>query len=470
MTLARNLADLGNQVDSSGTLGIGGGGTSATTANSGFNALAPSQTSNTNKYLTTNGTNTSWAEVVSGMTVTSITYSGDDQAVDPSNPLPVTINGSNFVAGSLVYVDTIATANSGTSINVTSSSTIVFTPPSGKSANSYNVWVVSPTGTIAILANGILYSGAPSWAGQSTSLNSGGTVSIQLTATGDTPLTYSLVSGTLPTGTTLSSSGLISGTTTSEGTFPNIVVMASDPQQQDANITIQITITLGDPYFEYVTLLLTGDGANGVQNNTFVDSSTNAFSITRNGNTTQGSFSPYGSLWSNYFNGSSYISIPKNSNLEIGASQDFTIEYWVNPENVGGSYNNVFGMSSKDYCGVTSSSIYLNGDSDPEIRFTTTINKNTWYHIAWSRNSGTLKGFVNGTEVGSVSESSKTYFTNSSTLYYGAQETGSYPFKGCISNLRIVKGTGLYTGNFTPSTTPLTAISGTQLLTGQSNR
>ena len=31
MTLARNLADLGNQVDSSGTLGIGGGGTSGTT-------------------------------------------------------------------------------------------------------------------------------------------------------------------------------------------------------------------------------------------------------------------------------------------------------------------------------------------------------------------------------------------------------------------------------------------------------
>ena len=51
-----------------------------------------------------------------------------------------------------------------------------------------------------------------------------------------------------------------------------------------------------DPYYEYVTLLLTGDGTNGAQNNTFLDSSSNAFTITRNGNTTQGSFSPYGSL------------------------------------------------------------------------------------------------------------------------------------------------------------------------------
>ena len=58
-----------------------------------------------------------------------------------------------------------------------------------------------------------------------------------------------------------------------------------------------------DPQFNYVTMLLHGDGTNGAQNNTFLDSSTNNFTITRNGNTTQGSFSPYGSNWSNFFNG-----------------------------------------------------------------------------------------------------------------------------------------------------------------------
>ena len=65
-----------------------------------------------------------------------------------------------------------------------------------------------------------------------------------------------------------------------------------------------------DPYFYDVSLLLNGDGTNGAQNNTFLDSSTNNFTITRNGNTTQGSFSPYGSLWSNYLNGSSTINAP----------------------------------------------------------------------------------------------------------------------------------------------------------------
>lgn len=50
-----------------GTLAIANGGTGQTTANAAFNALAPSQTSNSGKYLTTNGTNTSWATVTAGV-------------------------------------------------------------------------------------------------------------------------------------------------------------------------------------------------------------------------------------------------------------------------------------------------------------------------------------------------------------------------------------------------------------------
>jgi len=43
-----------------GTLGISNGGTGQTTANAAFNALIPSQTGNANKYLKTDGTNSSW--------------------------------------------------------------------------------------------------------------------------------------------------------------------------------------------------------------------------------------------------------------------------------------------------------------------------------------------------------------------------------------------------------------------------
>ena len=55
-----------------GTIPIVNGGTGQTTANLAFNALAPSQTGNSGKYLTTDGTDTSWSVNPLG-TVTSIT-------------------------------------------------------------------------------------------------------------------------------------------------------------------------------------------------------------------------------------------------------------------------------------------------------------------------------------------------------------------------------------------------------------
>jgi hypothetical protein len=78
-----------------------------------------------------------------------------------------------------------------------------------------------------------------------------------------------------------------------------------------------------DSKFNYVTMLLHGNGTNGAQNNTFLDSSTNNFSITRNGNTTQGTFTPYGANWSNYFDGSSYFT---SSTSQIVPTGSFTVE------------------------------------------------------------------------------------------------------------------------------------------------
>lgn len=54
----------GNAANVTGTVAIANGGTGQTTANAAFNALAPSQASQSGKFLTTNGTNTSWATAV----------------------------------------------------------------------------------------------------------------------------------------------------------------------------------------------------------------------------------------------------------------------------------------------------------------------------------------------------------------------------------------------------------------------
>jgi hypothetical protein len=58
-TLNQNTTGTASNV--TGTVAIANGGTGQTTANTAFNALVPSQTSNSGKFLTTDGTNSSWA-------------------------------------------------------------------------------------------------------------------------------------------------------------------------------------------------------------------------------------------------------------------------------------------------------------------------------------------------------------------------------------------------------------------------
>ncbi len=60
--------------DIMGTLSIGNGGTGQTTANAALNALLPSQTGNSGKFLTTNGTSSSWATVSGGGAITNVEY------------------------------------------------------------------------------------------------------------------------------------------------------------------------------------------------------------------------------------------------------------------------------------------------------------------------------------------------------------------------------------------------------------
>ena len=233
-----------------------------------------------------------------------------------------------------------------------------------------------------------------------------------------------------------------------------------------------------DDKFNYVTMLLHGDGTNGAQNNTFLDSSTNNFTITRNGNTTQGSFSPYGSNWSNYFDGStSYLSVPSSSALAFGTG-DFTVELWVNYYSDTGNYvlYDGRGTSILTQIGFV---IYLAGgilyaqQGVTPIVTTTSPTANTWHHIAFSRSGSSNKFFVDGTQVGTTVTDS----TNYSTAYsvgigttLDSSYTSSYDLNGYLSNVRVVKGSAVYTSNFTPSTTPLTAITNTSLLTCQSNR
>lgn len=228
-----------------------------------------------------------------------------------------------------------------------------------------------------------------------------------------------------------------------------------------------------DANFKQTTLLLHGDGTNGGQNNSFTDGSTNNFTITRNGNTTQGTFSPFSvgsSEWSNYTGATtSYISVPSGNLLDVGTG-DITIEGWVNFQQLG-NFNAVFGPSSQnfqiDFRSSNKLFVFINATGTSGTG-TTSITTGTWNHFAIVRSSGVVYGYLNGVQEFSFNNTSN--FTQTDTARLMSYSTGTNNGFGYLSNFRIVKGTAVYTSAFTPPTAPLTAISGTSLLTCQSNR
>ena len=93
-----------------------------------------------------------------------------------------------------------------------------------------------------------------------------------------------------------------------------------------------------------------------------------------------------------------------------------------------------------------------------------------WQHVAVSRSGSTCRIFLDG-ELQQTASSSQA-FGNS----YGGFIIGGYDLQsnmrgrvdGHLSNLRIIKGTALYTSNFTVPTEPLTNVTNTKLLCYQS--
>ena len=93
-----------------------------------------------------------------------------------------------------------------------------------------------------------------------------------------------------------------------------------------------------------------------------------------------------------------------------------------------------------------------------------TITLRKWTHIAFVRHSGTTKMYIDGVAE-SQTWSTTTNFTGQKITLGTEVDGASSEFHGYISNFRVVVGTAVYTSNFTPPNTALTAISNTQLLT-----
>lgn len=152
------------------------------------------------------------------------------------------------------------------------------------------------------------------------------------------------------------------------------------------------------------------------------------------------------------------------------ATEDFTIEMWINadPGAYGGKIIDFRGTGAipamVGYVENTLAIFNLNGTT-----YSGTITRNAWQHIAFTRQNGTVRFFVNGAQTA----------TGSNTADLGAYVDGfigignnaipgdnCYSMNGYIQDLMIYKGFAKYTSAFTPSTSGLSPnvnMSGTDM-------
>ena len=376
------------------------------------------------------------------------------------------LTGSGFVTGCTVVVgSTVATSVSfvsATQVNVQVPALV---------AGTYIIYLVNPDGGVAIRVNGINYSSTPTWS-TSTSLPGGvvnNALSIQLAAASDSTMSYSLQAGsTLPTGLTLSSGGLLSGSVTglAVATTYNFTIVATDLESQATPQAFSINIQVADPYFNSTVLLLNADATTFIK-----DASTNNFELTATGAPSANVFHPLqDGYYSNYISSANYFYTASSAAFAPGTS-NFTLEAWVYPTAAYGTYNYIFGVAANGglvfyVLGGTSLGVRAWNVAD-QLLSSTLPALNVWTHVAAVRSGTTLTIYVNGVATATATNS---YNFVAGAAYVGNDSTNAAPWVGYISNLRLVNGTAVYTGNFAPPALALTAIANTSLLTCQSNR
>jgi len=189
---------------------------------------------------------------------------------------------------------------------------------------------------------------------------------------------------------------------------------------------------------------------------------------------------PISTRYSLFANSTGYLSTTSASAFAFGAN-NFTIEYWSYQFAVSDERRTIYSYSSNQQfiVGHSSNTVFFAAytSSNSLIGQPTTaagtLVANQWNHIAVVRNGSTVTIYINGVSQATASFSTTAIRTDQTTLYVGNDPvTSGRTFNGYLSNVRIVNGVAVYTGNFTVPSAPLTATqsSGTNIsaITGTS--
>lgn len=150
-TMLAGSIDLTTKV--TGALPIGNGGTGQTTANAALNALLPSQTGNSGKFLTTDGSNTSWGSASGGGTVTTTGTPANGNLTKFSGSSSITngdLSGDVSTSGSLVTTigaGKVTNSMLAGSIDLTTKVTGILPAANGGTANGFTAFSGPATST-----------------------------------------------------------------------------------------------------------------------------------------------------------------------------------------------------------------------------------------------------------------------------------------------------------------------------------
>jgi hypothetical protein len=168
-----------------------------------------------------------------------------------------------------------------------------------------------------------------------------------------------------------------------------------------------------------------------------------------------------------YFNSASSQALIFNSNsaFQLGTG-DFTWESWINYNKTDVGFFDLGAINGAGSFGVFAQGstlfVRIDGSSNDLTYSMPGGYTNNWIHIAVVRSGTTLTLYYNGTAVASGTRINN---ITQSTPYIGVLNgLSAFYLLGYVSNLRLVKGSAVYTSNFTPSTAPLRSVSGTSLL------
>ena len=206
-----------------------------------------------------------------------------------------------------------------------------------------------------------------------------------------------------------------------------------------------------DPYYSQVVALLHADGSDG--STTFTDSSPMAANWTSvNGAAISTTQSKFGGSSIAFPNTNSYIQPSAAlSNYAFGTA-DFTAEMWLYTISlpVGGATTIMFVSPSIQWLIVNGGAFVWDPDNVQQIVAFAVITTGVWQHIAISRSGGSTRMFVDGVQKGVTYADATNY--GCAALTIGKAGAATTHWNGYIDDIRITKGYGWYTSNFTPAT------------------